>query len=222
MPAGAFGIEFGCGTGINTVTVCQQGFSMVGLDISPTAVRKATELAKENNCSAQFIVGDMFTPASQSGSFGFAMSIWTLHVVGEQHLRDRHLSECYRVVRPGGYLFLHNESSDDDILNSEEEFVIETVNEWNIPEHANKFDLPDGGQVEVKFPGHMPPNLSGRRSLREHQAELGRAGFQVRDCFEDVMKPHPSVPGNRVMMAFAYRQGSGKQPIAASGPTCRR
>ncbi len=157
---------------------------MVGLDISPTVVRRAVELAKEKNCSAQFFVGDMFTPALQSESFDFVMNIWTLHAVGEQHLRDKHLSECYRVLKSGGYLFLHNEGSGEDVLNPEEELVIETVNEWNIPEYTNKFDLPDGSQVEVKFPGHMPPGLSGRRSLRAHQGELERAGFQVLECYD--------------------------------------
>jgi ubiquinone/menaquinone biosynthesis C-methylase UbiE len=209
IPPGALGIEFGSGTGINAVTICQQGFEMVGLDISPTAVCQAVKLAKEKNCSAQFFVGDMFTPAVQSESFDFAINIWTLHAVGEQHLRDRHLSECYRVLKAGGYLFLHNESSREDILDSEEELVIETVNEWVIPEHTNKFELPDGSQVKVKFPGHMPTGLSGRRSLREHREELEQAGFRVLECYEDVMRPHPSVPGNRVMIVFASKQGAG-------------
>ena len=206
---GALGIEFGSGTGINTVTVCQQGFEMMGVDISPTVVRRAVELAKEKNCSAQFFVGDMFTPALWSESFDFAVNIWTLHAVGEQHLRDKHLSECYRVLKSGGYLFLHNESSEEDVLDPEEELVIETANVWNIPKHTNKFDLPDRSQVEVSFPGHMPPGLSGRRSLREHREELERAGFEVLECYEDVMRPHPSVPGNRVMIAFAHRKGAG-------------
>ena len=49
LPPGAFGIEFGCGTGINTVTIFLEGFRMIGLDISPTAIHKANELARTHN-----------------------------------------------------------------------------------------------------------------------------------------------------------------------------
>ncbi|MFQ6042860.1 MAG: class I SAM-dependent methyltransferase [Candidatus Poribacteria bacterium] len=205
LPSGALGIEFGCGTGINSIIISQQGFRMIGLDISPTAVHKAVELAKANHCSARFFVGDMFDSSLQTGSFDFALNIWTLHAVGEQHLRDKHLSECYRVLKPGGYLFLHNESIELDVLSPDEEIVIQEVEEWNISERTNRFDLPDGGKIEVSFPGHMPPGLSGRRSLREHREELECAGFRVLQCWEELMRPNPSVSGNRVMIVFARK-----------------
>lgn len=206
LPPGALGIEFGCGTGINAITISQQGFEMVGLDISPTVVQKAVELVYEQDCSVQFFASDMFAPGLRSESFDFVVNIWTLHAVGEQHLRDKHLSECYRVLKARGYLFLHNESSEEDVLSSEEDIVVEEIDEWNIPEYTNRFNLPDGSQVQVSFPGHMPPGLSGRRSLREHREELERAGFKVLKCYGDIMRPDPSVPGNRVMVAFAHKE----------------
>ena len=206
LQTGDSGIEFGSGTGINAITISLEGYRMTGLDISPTAVRKAVELAKARSSSTRFLVGDMFAPALQGNSFDFALNIWTLHAVGEQDLRDKHLSECYRILRPGGYMFLHNESSEVDVLCPDEEIVIQEIEGWNILECTNKFDLPDGSKVEVSFPGHMPPGLSGRRSLREHQAELERAGFTVLECWEDTIRPNPSVPGNRVMIAFAQKK----------------
>ena len=206
---GALGIEFGSGTGINTITVCQQGLQMVGMDISPTAVRESVKLAEEVSCPVRFFVGDMFASALRSESFDLVLNIWTLHAVGEQHLRDKHLLECYRVMKPGGYLFLHNEGSEEDSLDPGEELVIETVEEWNIPEYTTKYDLQDGGQVEVTIPGHMPPGLTGRRSVSEHRLELEHAGFQVLECYGDVMQPYPSVPGNPVTIAFALKEGAG-------------
>lgn len=205
LQSGDSGIEFGSGTGINAITVSLEGFRMVGLDISPTAVHKAVELARARNSSAHFLVGDMFASTFQASSFDFALNIWTLHAVGEQNLRDKHLSECYRILKPGGYFFLHNESSERDVLSSDEEIVIQEVEEWNISERTNQFDLPDGGKIEISFPGHMPPGLSGRRSLREHQEELERAGFRVLQCWEELMRPNPSVSGNRVMIVFARK-----------------
>jgi SAM-dependent methyltransferase len=205
LQPGAQGVEFGSGTGINAITISLEGFRIVGLDISPTAVQKAVELAKARNSSARFVVGDMFDSAFPAGFFDFALNIWTLHAVGEQDLRDKHLSECHRVLRPDGYLFLHNESSERDVLDPDEEILIRETEDWNISERTNRFDLPDGSKVKVSFPGHMPPGLSGRRSLREHREELERADFQVLRCWEEVIRPNPSVPGNRMMVAFALR-----------------
>ncbi|MCD4775579.1 MAG: class I SAM-dependent methyltransferase [Candidatus Aegiribacteria sp.] len=200
------GIEFGCGTGINTITISEQGFQMTGIDISPTVIEKAKELAQNKGEIVEFIVGDMFATNLSSESFDFAINIWTLHVVGEQHLRDKHLSECYRVLKPGGYLFLHNESSDKDILNPIEEVVFEEAKEWNIPELKNKFELPNGEKIQVSFPAHMPPDMNGRRSLGEHKDELEKAGFKILKCYGDEMSASHSVSGNQVMIAFAYKE----------------
>ncbi len=223
LPSGALGIEFGCGTGINTITISLEGFRMIGLDISPTAIRKATELATKlpkssvasgasGCCLVRFLVGDIFNSGLRTGSFDFALNIWTLHCVGEQNLRDKHLSECYRVLKPGGYVYLHNENSERDVLSPNEEVVIWETDVWNIPERTNWFDLPDGGKIQVSFPGHMPPGLCGRRSLREHREELERAGFHVLQCYEEIMRPpDASVHGNRVMVAFAQKPDKRKE-----------
>lgn len=120
----SLGIEFGCGTGINTVTIALEGFRIIGLDISAIVIYKANELANAHSCSAQFLVGDIFDSGLQSCSFDFALNIWTLHCVGEQNLRDKHLSECLRVLKPGGYIYLHNESSEYDILCSDKDVIV--------------------------------------------------------------------------------------------------
>lgn len=203
---GATGIEFGSGTGVNAIAISQQGFQMTGIDISPTAVKKANELTMKNQEQVNFLVGDMFATNLHPESFDFAVNIWALHVVGEQHLRDKHLAECYRILKPGGYLFLHNESSNKDILDPNECVVIEEVNEWNIPELTNIFELPNGDNIQVSFPAHMPTDLSGRRSLEEHIDELEKAGFKVLKCYGDEMHCSPSIPGNKVMIAFACKE----------------
>ncbi len=209
LPPGALGIEFGSGTGINAITIGRQRFRMMGMGISQTAVREARELARGRACPVPFFVGDMFAPALRAEVFDFAVDVWTLHVVGEQHLRDQYLSQCHRVLKAGGYLFLHSERSEDDVLVPGEEMVIEETDEWNIPEHKHSYDLPDGGKVEVSFPDHHPPGLCGRRSLREHREELERAGLEVLECRGDVMQSVPSVPGNPVMIAFCRRPCCG-------------
>ncbi|MCD4700455.1 MAG: methyltransferase domain-containing protein, partial [Candidatus Aegiribacteria sp.] len=45
---GVSAIEFGSGTGINAITIAQHGLQMTGIDISPTVIQKAKELAQNN------------------------------------------------------------------------------------------------------------------------------------------------------------------------------
>jgi SAM-dependent methyltransferase len=37
------GLEIGCGTGTNTIWLAEHGFEAVGLDLSPTAIKRASE-----------------------------------------------------------------------------------------------------------------------------------------------------------------------------------
>ena len=85
-------------------------------------------------------------------------------------------------------------------------YAKEKEKEWNIPEFKKTFELPNGNEIQVTFPGHMPPDLNGRRSLREHKDELEKAGFKILKCYRDEMPSSPSVPGNQVMIAFAYKE----------------
>lgn len=205
LAAGSKGLELGCGTGINTIVISLEGFDMHGLDISSTAIKKACELATQKGSDARFEVGDMFCTRFPDSSFDFAVNIWALHVVGEQHMRDKHLRECSRILKPGGWFFLHNESSEQDALGPEEEIIIEEVDKWNIPKHTKTFTGADGSEVQITFPAHMPERLSGRRSLREHHEELENAGFEILKSWEEIMKPSPEVQGNRVMVVFARK-----------------
>ncbi|MBN2378282.1 class I SAM-dependent methyltransferase [candidate division WOR-3 bacterium] len=205
LATGSKGLESGCGTGINTINISLEGFDMLGLDISSTAIKKASTLAEEKGSDARFEVGDMFETRFPEASFDFIVNIWTLHVVGEQQMRDRHLRECSRILKSGGWFFLHNESSERDILDPEEEIIIEEVDKWNIPEHTKTFTKANGKEVQVSFPAHMPEGLSGRRSLREHHEELNRAGFKILKSWEEIMKPSLEVQGNRIMVAFVRK-----------------
>lgn len=209
LDAGSKGIEPGCGTGINTITLSLEGFNMTGLDISPTAIKKACELGTQKGSDARFEVGDMFSTRFPDSCFDFVVNIWALHVIAEQPMRDKHLRECARILKPGGWVFLHNESSEQDVFNPEKGIEIQKKGggeeETDIPLRTQVFKRPDGSEIEVSFPGHMPDGLSGRRSLREHHEELKRAGFEIARSWEGVMQQSADAPSNRMMVAFARK-----------------
>ncbi len=184
---------------------------MEGLDISPRAASRAGELAREWGVCARFVVGDMFDAPFAGHAFDFAVNIWALHVVGEQRLRDRCLAEIWRVLRPGGHLFLHNERSVEDVR-ADGVTTVE-MDAWNTGVRTQRMTRHDGAQVEVSFPGHMPAGLTGRRSLREHSVEVQRAGYEVLTAKAQTVQPRPDIPGNPMMFVFA------RKPAAASPPS---
>lgn len=54
-------LDIGCGTGDLAVKLSRKGFAVLGIDISPVAIAKATERAVREKSNAQFLVGDVFT-----------------------------------------------------------------------------------------------------------------------------------------------------------------
>jgi SAM-dependent methyltransferase len=203
LSQGEVGVEMGSGTGINALRIASEGLPMAGLDISPTAASRAAELAREWGVDARFVVGDMFAAPFPSGAFDIAVNIWTLHAVGEPQLRDRSLAEMWRVLRPGGRVFLHNERSRDDVP-ADDVVTVET-DTWNIGNRTVRLTRPDQSQVEVSVPGFMPEGLTGRRTLGEHVEEVERAGFEITRAEEQSVQPNPDVPENPMMFVFARK-----------------
>lgn len=52
-------VELGCGTGTNAVWLAQQGFDVTGIDISPTAIKRATERARAAGVAVNFAQADI-------------------------------------------------------------------------------------------------------------------------------------------------------------------
>src|ERR1700676_2864379 len=52
-------LDLGCGTGANAVWLAQQGFAVVGVDVSPAAVERARRRAEEAGVAVQFVAADL-------------------------------------------------------------------------------------------------------------------------------------------------------------------
>ena len=59
VPPGGRVLDIACGLGRHTVLLAQRGYDVVGVDISPLYVERATEAALNAGVDARFIVGDM-------------------------------------------------------------------------------------------------------------------------------------------------------------------
>jgi len=61
VPEGGSVLDLACGIGRHSVLLAEKGYKTVGVDISPTLIARAKELANESNVSerVEFVVGDM-------------------------------------------------------------------------------------------------------------------------------------------------------------------
>lgn len=99
-------LDVGCGAGRNAVFLAKEGFYLVGLDISATALGlalKRTHDEKTRNC--RFVVGTFLKLPFQDGCFNSAFSSYGIENVSLPKIKKA-LSEMKRVVRKGGLMLV--------------------------------------------------------------------------------------------------------------------
>lgn len=93
-------LDAGCGDGRFTASLAELGLETIGIDLS-----EGVEVGYANNRDplAHYVQGDLLEPPFRGGSFDHVWSFGVLH-----HTPDprRAFSECARVLRPGGRLFV--------------------------------------------------------------------------------------------------------------------
>lgn len=93
-------IEFGCGTGSNSVWLALQGFDVTGIDISPLAIAAANDRAKHAGVSVHFVCADVTNPPDLGPPFEFFFDRGCYHAVRRVDA-DGFLKALARVTAPG-------------------------------------------------------------------------------------------------------------------------
>ncbi|WP_019179623.1 FAD-dependent oxidoreductase [Microbacterium yannicii] len=96
-------LDVGSGEGGDVVWLSERGWHATGVDVSPTAVRRATELASARGVDAHFVVGD--GARSVEGEFDLVLASF-LHSWEADFPRFRMLREAAARVAPGGRLLV--------------------------------------------------------------------------------------------------------------------
>jgi ubiquinone/menaquinone biosynthesis C-methylase UbiE len=103
FPHGAKILDIGSGMGREAFSLYRQGFDVTGLDISKYAVEKAKEVAANANCQVTFFHynGEQIPFADESFDI---VIIWnqTFGLLYGDAYKKRYISECKRVLKPGG------------------------------------------------------------------------------------------------------------------------
>lgn len=94
-------LEVGAGTGTNAIWLAQQGFEVLGVDVSPIAVEKARAKATAAAPRCRFEVCD-FLAAPPAGSFALVFDRGCFHVFDDDADRERFAANVAGVLAPGG------------------------------------------------------------------------------------------------------------------------
>lgn len=109
-------LDLGCGTGRNTNYLASLGNSVVGIDISQTAIKIAADRAKEMKLGekVKYIVGDIGQKFSFTDDyFDLILDITSSNSLNEQE-RDNYIKEAFRVLKKDGVFFVRGLCKDGD------------------------------------------------------------------------------------------------------------
>jgi ubiquinone/menaquinone biosynthesis C-methylase UbiE/uncharacterized membrane protein YbhN (UPF0104 family) len=102
--AGRAGLDVGCGQGSHVQRMRELGFDVSGIDDSPGQVeRAAARLASIGLVR----VGSVLKIPAADASYDFAYTINVLHHLGSIEEQRLAFAELFRVLKPGGVLFVH-------------------------------------------------------------------------------------------------------------------
>ena len=98
------------GEGRNGVWLASQGLDVVSLDFSPTAQKKAADLAKRAGVEIEFVQGDIHNWDYPSEAFDVVVEIFTQFSSPEQ--RELKWTGMKNALKPGGLMIIQGYSPD--------------------------------------------------------------------------------------------------------------
>lgn len=95
-------LDIGCGTGKYIAYLQNLGFSIAGIDSSPTAVEMSKKAIKDNE---NIICRDMYHSDIKTNIFDLIISISTIHHGSKKEV-EKIIKNIYKALLPGGKIFI--------------------------------------------------------------------------------------------------------------------
>jgi len=114
-------LDVGCGTGRIGARIHERGFSVLGVDVNPEAVRIARTLVPSDAPPDRFLrfeVADLASevpPRLDGGPFDAVVCQLVISIIGDAANRRNLLGHVRRLLRPGGWLHLSASGVSDTI-----------------------------------------------------------------------------------------------------------
>lgn len=95
-------LDIGCGTGHHVAQIAEKGLDILGVDISPSMIKKA----KQNYPDYKFEVADALNSSTfKDESFTHILCMYfTIYYIEDKH---RFFTNCFNWLEHGGYLLVH-------------------------------------------------------------------------------------------------------------------
>ncbi len=116
-------LDLACGMGRHSVQLARRGYRIVGVDISPSYIRRAKEYAEEMDISdeAEFIIGDMKSVGEllkdKKNSFDAAVNLFTSMGYWDEETDVQIFNQVLDLTKPDGILIIHTVNRDYLIKN---------------------------------------------------------------------------------------------------------
>ena len=94
-------LELGCGVGMFSRYLAQQGLCVTAVDFSPVAIAKAREKVARDDMRPEFLVGDVTHLNALNVPFDISFDIGCFHCLDSQAQRA-YVLEVSRLLKPGG------------------------------------------------------------------------------------------------------------------------
>lgn len=99
-------LDAGCGVAELSLALAAQGYTVVGIDLTPTAVAAATAAARERGLdNASFVQGDITDFDGYDGRFATIMDSTLFHSIPVEG-RDGYLASVHRAAAPGARYYV--------------------------------------------------------------------------------------------------------------------
>lgn len=107
--------DMGCGTGRHAVSLVEKGFSVLGVDFSPSAVELTKKWLQSKNLHADLIIADIHEHIAgiKDSSFDAVVAVNTLEYSSKEQF-DNILNETNRILKDSGLFWLVVPSKDTE------------------------------------------------------------------------------------------------------------
>lgn len=95
-------LDIGCGSGENAIWLAQQGFDMIGCDLSPTAIRRGKDKLSTLEAKVRFVVADFISDPIPESPFGFIFDRGCFHCMEDESERNRFVEKVSGLLEPSG------------------------------------------------------------------------------------------------------------------------
>jgi SAM-dependent methyltransferase len=98
-------LDAGCGVGDNAIFLASRGYRVTAIDVSPTAIERASQRAQAEGVEVDFVVGDAIALDGFDGRFDTVLDSALYHGLGDDE-RRRYIAALHRATKPGAVLHL--------------------------------------------------------------------------------------------------------------------